>query len=73
MGNDAVKMFRGHTVPQSSWQGNVCENANITDQDDAKNIARMADRFVFRFGADECSGKARNMPGKDDSPPTRIT
>jgi hypothetical protein len=63
VGNDAVKMFRRHTVPPSSWQGYVCENASITDQDGAKHTARMADRFVFRFGADECSGNATNMAG----------
>jgi hypothetical protein len=61
VGNEAVKMFRKHSVPQSAWQEVVCENANITDEDDAKYIARKADIFVFRFGADECSGNARNM------------
>jgi hypothetical protein len=30
VGNDDAKLFRRHTVPQSPWQGNVCENANIT-------------------------------------------
>lgn len=35
-GDDAVKMIRMHTVPQSLWQGNVCENANVTDQYNAK-------------------------------------
>jgi len=53
--------------------GNVCENTNITDPDDAKYFARMADRFVFRFGADECSGSATNMADRSDSPATSVT
>jgi len=60
-------------VPPSPWQGNVCENANMTDQDDAKYIARMADIFVVRFGAGECSGNARNMAGKNETPATSVT
>lgn len=68
MGNNAVKMFRKHTVLQSPWQGNASENVNITDQDDAKYTARMADRFVFRYEKDKCSGNARYMAGKNESP-----
>ena len=73
VGNDSLKVFRRHTVPQSPWHGNVCVNANITDRDNAKYIARMADRFVFRFGADECSGIARHMAGRNESPATSVT
>jgi hypothetical protein len=73
VGNDAVKMFRRHTVPQSPWHGNVCENANMTDQDDAKYIARLAEIFVVRCGAAESSGNARNMAGKNESPATSVT
>jgi len=52
VGNDAVKTFRRHTVPQPHGRKNVCANANVTDQYDAKYIANMADTFLLRFGAD---------------------